>query len=76
MRPARVCVDVSQSVTVSLVEYAMNSSCCGRAMHEELVVSETSQFETVDPVDASNCLIVQSDTTKGWLLDQRRPLLV
>ena len=75
MRPTRVYVDVSQNVTVSLVEYAMNSPCCGRAMHEELVVSGTSHFETVDPVDASSCLILLSDTTKRWLLDQRRPLL-
>ena len=70
-----MCVDVSQNVTISFVEYAMNSPCCGRAMDEELLVSGTSHFETVDPVDDSNCLIVLSDTTKRWLLDQRRPVL-
>ena len=70
-----MCVDVSQNVTISFVEYAMNSPCCGRAMDEELLVSGTSHFETVDPVDDSNCLIVLPDTTKRWLFDQRRPVL-
>ena len=75
MRPTRVCVEVSQKVTVSFVEYTINSPCCGRAMHEELLVSGTDHSETVDPADASNCLIVLSDTTKRWSLDQRRPVL-
>ena len=53
----------------------MNSPCCDRAMHEVLLVSGTSHFETVDPVEASNCLIVLPDTTKRWLLNQGRPVL-
>ena len=64
MRPTWVCLDVSQNVTVSSVEYARNSPC-GRAMHEVLLVSETSGYsETVEPADTSNCFIVLSDTTK------------
>ena len=75
MRPIRVRVVVSQNVTVSLVEYVMNFPCCGRAMHEESLVSDTGHSETVNLVDTSNCLIVVPDTTKRWLLDQRRPVL-
>ena len=71
MRPSWAYVDVSQNVTVSFVEYAMNFPCCGRAMHER----GTGHSETVDPVDASNCLIVLPDTTKKWLFSQRRPVL-
>ena len=64
MRPTRVCLDVSQNMTVSSVEYARNSPC-GREMHEVLLVSETSGYpETVEPADTSNCFIVLSDTTK------------
>ena len=75
MRPSWVCVNVSQNVTVSFVEYAMNSPCFGRAMQEKRLALGTGHSETVDPVDAPNCLIVLSDTTKRWLLDQRRPAL-
>ena len=71
MRPSWACVDVSQNVTVSFVEYAMNFPCCGRAMHER----GTGHSETVEPVDASTCLIVLPDTTKRWLFNQRRPVL-
>ena len=67
-------VEVFQNVTVLFVEYAMNSPCFGMEMHESVVLG-TGHSETVDPVDASNFLIVWSDTTKRWLLDQTRPLL-
>ena len=73
MRPTWVCVDVSQNVTVSFAEYAMNFPCRGiRAMQEVLLVSGTSHSETVVPVDASNCLILLADMTKRWLLNQGR----
>ena len=75
MRPSRVCVPVSQNVTVRCVEYAMNFPCFGRAMHEEPMLSETGHSETLDAVDAPNYLILLSDTTKRWLLNQRRPVL-
>ena len=75
MRPSRACVDVSQNATVLLVEHAMVPPCCWRAIHEVSSVLGTDHSETVDPVDASNSLIVLSDTTKRWLSDHRRPLL-
>ena len=53
----------------------MNSPCFGRAMHEKWSALGTSHSETVDPVDASNSLILLTDTTRWWLLDQRRPAL-
>ena len=69
------CVDVPQNVTVLFVAYAMNSTCFGRAMHEEFLASSTGHSETADPVDASNALILLADTTTRWLLSQRRPVL-
>ena len=75
MRPSCVCVNVSQNVIVEFVAYAMNSLCCGRAMHEDSLLSETGHSETDDPVDASMCLILLSDTTKRCAFDQRRLVL-
>ena len=75
MKPSWVCVVVSQNVTVRGVEYAMNSPCFGRAMHERWRLSGTGHSETVDPVDDSIFLILLSDATKRWLLNQRRPVL-
>ena len=74
MRPSWACVDMSQKVTVFFAEYAMNPPCFGRAMHESLLLLGTGHSETVDPVDASNCLILLSDMTKRWLLNQRIPV--
>ena len=75
MRPSWVCVAVSQNVTVCFVEYAMNFPCFGRAMHEHAMLSGTGHCETVDPMDASICLILFSDMTKRWLLNQSRLVL-
>ena len=75
MRPTRVCSDVSQNVTVSSVEHAMNSPCFGRAMHEEFLASSTGHSETADPVGASISLILLADMTKRWSSSQRRPVL-
>ena len=75
MRPSWECVDASQNVTVRIVEYAMKSPFCGRAIHEKRLVSGTDHSETVDPVDASNFMIVLSDTTNRWSLNQTRPVL-
>lgn len=75
MRLNWVCVDVSQNMTVWFVEYAMNSPCHGRAMHELVLVSGTGHSETTDPVDASIRLISLSDKTRRWLLSQTRPVL-
>jgi hypothetical protein len=74
MRPSWVCVAVSHNVTVRCVEYTMNFPCFGRTIHETLLLSGTGHSETVDPVDASICLILLSDMTKRWLLNQRRPV--
>ena len=73
MRPSWLCVAVSQNATVRCVEYAMNPPRFGRTMHEERVLPGTGHSETDDSVDASNCLIVLSDMTRRWLLNQRRP---
>jgi hypothetical protein len=75
MRPTRVCVDVFQKATIQFVECAMSSPCCSMAMHEVGLLWSTGHSETADPVDASNCVIVLLDSTKRWLLDQRRPAL-
>jgi hypothetical protein len=40
-------------------------------MHELPSLLGTGHSETVDPVDASNCLIVLPDTTKRWLCSQK-----
>ena len=53
----------------------MNFLCFGRAMHGSLMLLGTGHSETVDPVDASNCVILLPDTTKRWLSNQRRPVL-
>ena len=74
-RPICKCDDVSQKVTKRPVEHAINLPCLGIAMHEWKSLFETGHSETVEPVDASNCLILLLDTTKMWLLDHRRPLL-
>ena len=64
MRPSCLCVDVSQNVTARFVEYAMNSPCCDKAIHEKRLPSETGHSETDDPVDAPMCLMLLSDKTK------------
>ena len=74
MRPSRVCVAVSRSVTAYCAEYAMNPPCLGRAMHEPKVL-RTPHSETADPVDALICLILLSDMTRRVSLNQRRPVL-
>ena len=66
-------VDVSEKVIERLVEHAINLPCVGIAMHESKSLLGTDHSETVEPVDASSCLIVLSDTTKMWLLNHRRP---
>ena len=78
MRPSWACVDVSQNVMVCFAECTMNFPCLGRAMRGSTNVKNglgTGHSETADPVDASNCLIVLSDTTRSWSLSQRRPVL-
>jgi hypothetical protein len=75
MRPSWVCVAMFHNMTVRRVEHAMNLACFGRTMHESLLVSGTNHSETVDPVDVSICFILLSDTTKRWLIDQRRLVL-
>ena len=75
MRPSWLCVAVSQNVTVRCVEYAMNPPSFGRAMFEYGALSETGRSKTDGPVDASNSLIVLSDMTKRWSLNQRRLVL-
>ena len=78
MRPSWACVDVSQNVMVCFAECTMNFPCLGRAMRGSTNVKNglgTGHSETADPVDASNCLIVLSDTTRRWWLSQRRPVL-
>ena len=74
MRPSGECVDVSQKVTVRFVEYAMYAPCFGRVMHESSLLSGTGHSESADPEDASNRLILPSDNTKRWSLNQVRPL--
>ena len=75
MKPSWMCVAVSQNVTVRSVEYAIDSPCFGRAMHEKWMLSGTGHSKTADPVDASIRLILRSDTTKRSLSNQRRPVL-
>jgi len=75
MRPSWVCVAMSQNVTVRSAEYAMNSLCFGRVMHEYILVSGTGHSETANHVDASNCLILSFDATRRWLSNQMRPVL-
>ena len=75
MRPSWACVAEPQNVTVRCVEYATNSPCFGRVMHEKRLLSGTGHSETVDPDDVSICLILLSDTAKRWSLNQRRPVL-
>ena len=73
MRPSCVCVAMFQNVTVQFVEYAMNSPCFGWAMHENLLLSGADHSEIADPVDASICLLLLSDTTNRWHLQLGTP---
>ena len=45
-------------------------------MLEVLFVLATDHSKMTDPVDALNSLILLSDATNRWLLDQKRPVLM
>ena len=54
MRHSCEWVEVSQNVTVWLVEYAINLPCFSSAMQEWWLLLGTGHSETVELVDGSN----------------------